>query len=100
MFIIHARHDTLIYMKTLEEISAEIVVVQERNKRVELDKAWETSWTRRISIMILTYIVASIWLLIIKEEGVLLKATVPTLGYLLSTLSIPQVKKIWLRRSK
>lgn len=84
-------------MKTLEEISAEIVTIQERNKRVELDKAWETSWARRISIMFLTYVIASIWLLIIKEGGVLLKATVPTLGYLLSTLSIPQIKKVWFK---
>ena len=29
--------------------------IEERNKRVELDKAWETSWVRRIGIMILTY---------------------------------------------
>ena len=28
--------------------------INERNKRVELDKKWETSWTRRICIMILT----------------------------------------------
>lgn len=73
----------------------EIQNLKERNKRVELDKAWERSWTRRLTIMVLTFIVASIWLLVIKESHVLLKAMVPTLGYLLSTLSIPQIKKIW-----
>lgn len=31
--------------------------IEERNKKVELNKSWETSWTRRICIMILTYIV-------------------------------------------
>ena len=35
----------------------EIKKIQERNKRVELDKAWETSKTRKISIAILTYLV-------------------------------------------
>ena len=28
--------------------------IEERNKRVELDKKWETSLTRKICIMILT----------------------------------------------
>jgi hypothetical protein len=79
------------YMNT----ELEIQNLKERNKRVELDKAWERSWTRRLTIMVLTFIVASIWLLVIKESHVLLKAMVPTLGYLLSTLSIPQIKKIW-----
>lgn len=35
----------------------EINEIKERNKRVETNKAWETSWTRRICIMLLTYIV-------------------------------------------
>ena len=79
----------------MDTLEVEIQNLKERNKRVEMDKAWERSWTRRISIMALTFIVASIWLLVIKENHVLLKAMVPVLGYLLSTLSIPQIKKFW-----
>ena len=30
------------------KIEEEINNIKERNKRVELDKAWETSWTRKI----------------------------------------------------
>ncbi len=41
----------------MKDIEKEIEKIKERNKRVEKDKAWETSWTRRICIMILTYIV-------------------------------------------
>lgn len=81
----------------MEEIEKDILTIQERNARVELDKAWERSWTRRITIMVLTFVIASIWLYIINESYVLLKAIVPTLGYLLSTLSIPQIKKIWIK---
>lgn len=81
-------------------LETEIQNLKERNKKVELDKAWEKSWTRRITIMILTFIVASIWLLVIKESHVLLKAIVPVLGYLLSTLSIPQIKKLWINKIK
>ena len=36
-------------------------MIKERNKRVELDKAWETSWTRKLCICILTYIVVVIY---------------------------------------
>ncbi len=79
----------------MDNLEKEVQNLKERNKRVELDKAWETSWTRRVTIMLMTFIVASVWLLVIKETNVLLKAAVPTLGYLLSTLSVPQIKKIW-----
>ena len=40
----------------LKEIEERINRIEERNKRVELDKSWETSWTRKVCIMILTYI--------------------------------------------
>jgi len=80
-----------------QDLVKEIDQLKERNYRVEMDKAWETSWIRRVTIMTLTFIVASIWLLIIDETNVLLKAMVPAFGYLLSTLSIPQIKKLWMR---
>lgn len=78
-------------------IEQELQNIKERNMRVEQDKAWETSWTRKIFIAIVTYIIASIWLYIIDESGIFLKAVVPTVGYLLSTLSIPILKQIWLK---
>ena len=84
-------------MKTPEEIEKEFIIIKERNNRVEIDKAWETSWTRRITIMIITFIIASLWLFLINETHIFLKAIVPTLGYLLSTLSLPQIKKLWLK---
>jgi hypothetical protein len=82
------------------DIEREIQNLKERNIRVDMDKAWERSWTRRLSIMILTYIVACIWLFVIKETHIFLKAVVPVLGYLLSTLTIPQIKKIWITGKK
>lgn len=69
--------------------------IQERNKRVELDKAWETSWTRRICIMILTYIVVIIYSYVIKEfDNIFLSSLVPVIGFTLSTLSLKLVRKI------
>jgi hypothetical protein len=78
-------------------IEQEIGALRERNARVESDKAWETSMARRVFIATMTYIVATIWLSIIGESGIWLKACVPTGGYLLSTLSLPFVRKRWLK---
>ena len=44
-----------------EEIISEIEKIKERNHKVELDKAWETSWTRRLCICFLTYIVVVLY---------------------------------------
>ena len=31
-----------------KDLEKEIIQIKERNKRVELDKKWETSWTRKL----------------------------------------------------
>ena len=68
------------------DLEKEIKKIQERNKRVELDKSWETSWTRRICIMILTYIVVIIYSYVIKKfDNILLSSLVPVIGFALST---------------
>ena len=41
--------------------------IEERNKRVELDKKWETSWTRKICIMVLTYIIVIIYSYLVRN---------------------------------
>ena len=77
-------------------IEEEIKKIKERNKRVELDKSWETSWTRKICIMILTYIVVIIYSYLIKEfDNILLSSLVPVIGFTLSTLSLKLIRKIW-----
>jgi len=81
-------------------LDQELQAIKERNRRVELDKAWETSWTRGISISVLTYIVALIWLIMIHEPKAELKALVPVAGFVLSTLSLPALKKLWIKKMK
>lgn len=80
----------------MEKIKKEIEAIKKRNRSVEIDKAWEKSWTRRIFIAILTYLIALWWMRTIGESLIFLKACIPTGGYLLSTLSLPFVKNIWL----
>ncbi len=83
------------------DLEKEIKKIQERNKRVELDKAWETSWTRRICIMILTYIVVIIYSYVIRKfDNIFLSSLVPVIGLTLSTLSLKLVRKIWKNKNK
>lgn len=69
--------------------------IKERNKRVEADKAWETSGTRRILIAVMTYVVIVIFLLSIEAPNPWLNALVPTAGFILSTLTLPFFKRLW-----
>ena len=78
------------------ELQKEIEIIKQRNKRVEKDKAWETSWTRRICIMILTYLVVIAYSYVIRKiDSIFLSSLVPVIGFTLSTLSLGLVRKIW-----
>ncbi len=82
-------------------LEEEIKKIKERNKRVELDKSWETSWTRKICIMILTYIVVVLYSLAINTvNNIFLSSLVPVLGFALSTLSLKEVRKVWEKANK
>ena len=82
----------------IEQLEKEIIAVNDRNKRVEADKAWETSWFRIIFIMMLTYIFAVFFLYLIHANNIFLNALVPTMGFFLSTQSLPFIKKWWINR--
>ena len=78
------------------KIEEEINNIKERNKRVELDKKWETSLTRKIFIMVLTYIVVIIYSYLVRNyDNIFLSSLVPVIGFTLSTLSLKVVRKIW-----
>lgn len=78
------------------DIEKEIEQIKQRNKKVELDKKWETSFTRRIYICILTYIVVVIYSYLIRYfDNIFLSSLVPVIGFTLSTLSVKYIRKIW-----
>jgi hypothetical protein len=83
----------------IQNLEKEIEEIKQRNLRVEADKAWEISWTRKLFIAISTYVIAGIWLVVINDVFPWLKAFVPALGYLLSTLSLPFIKKWWIENN-
>lgn len=83
------------------DLEKEIEQIKQRNKKVELDKKWETSFTRRICICILTYIVVVIYSYLIRYfDNIFLSSLVPVIGFTLSTLSVKYIRKIWEKKLK
>lgn len=75
-----------------------IAQIEERNAKVEADKAWETSVLRRICIVIATYITITLFLIVIDTDKPFINAIVPCLGFTLSTISVGWVKDYWVTR--
>jgi hypothetical protein len=70
-----------------------------RNHAKEIDKAWETSWTRKLTIAIITYASALLFLWLIKVPEPYFAALVPVGGFLLSTSTLAPIKHWWVNRS-
>ena len=81
----------------MTEPTDRLAAIEARSRRVEDDKAWETSWLRRGAIAGITYVCVSVVLALMRFVGTLLHALVPVMGYLLSTLSLPYIKSLWLK---
>lgn len=84
-------------MTTIQALETEIEKIKDRNRRVEREKAWEMSWTRKIMVAILTYIVVAVFFFYLGVSNPIKTAVVPTIAFLLSTLSIPFIRKLWLK---
>ena len=80
---------------TLEEAEKRLKIIEDRNKRVEVDKAWETSYMRRFFLILFTYLAIAFYFKFILDVDPWLNAIIPTLGFFLSTLTLPFLKKIW-----
>jgi glucose uptake protein GlcU len=77
-----------------------ISAIEERNKKVEADKAWEISWIRRLSIATLTYTVIVVYLSVINNNAPFINALIPSIGFLLSTLVMGSVRSFWQKNRK
>lgn len=82
-------------MATNEELENRIIQIEERNKKVELDKSWEISFTRKFFVSLFTYLSIAIYMFAIGVANPWLNAIIPTVGFLLSTLTLPLVKEFW-----
>ncbi|MBU0907683.1 MAG: hypothetical protein KKD18_04810 [Nanoarchaeota archaeon] len=80
-------------------LQKEILEIKQRNKRVEADKAWETSFTRKIILALITYILITLFFLVAELPKPFINPIVPTVGLLISTLILPVFKEIWLKNA-
>lgn len=76
----------------------DIQSIHERNARVEADKAWETSKTRRAFIALGTYLIVGAYLNFLGVADAWLHAVVPMMGYVLSTVTLGWAKMIWIQK--
>lgn len=84
-------------MATIQELEQEVNKIKERNKKVEADKNWETSWARKIIISLFTYLVIALFFLFAGILNPFVNAIVPALAFILSTASLPFLKNFWLK---
>jgi len=81
------------------DLEKEIELIKLRNEKVELDKKWETSITRKIVICILTYVIVLLYSYFVNNKGnIFFNSAVPVIGFFLSTQSIELIKNIWSKK--
>jgi len=81
----------------MSNITKRLEAIEQRNKKVELDKAWETSLARKISIAVLTYFTIVLFFFVAQLPKPFINSIVPTIGFVLSTLSLSFFKKLWIK---
>ncbi len=84
-------------MASLQDLEKRIATIEERNERVEKDKAWETSVARKLVVLGLTYLVIGTYLHSTGLADPWLNAIVPALGFFLSTLTLGLLKNLWMK---
>lgn len=86
-------------MDETTSIQRRLDAIEYRNKRVEADKRWETSYTRRALLFAFTYIALGLYMWVIGVSQPWLNAIIPSIGFLLSTLTLPYIKEQWVKKN-
>ncbi len=84
-------------MNPLKSLKDSIKKIIERNRRVEADKAWETSKARKVIVALLTYIVIVIFFYFAGLPKPFINSIVPALAFVVSTLTLPVFKDLWVK---
>jgi hypothetical protein len=82
-------------MDKFEDLEKRIHIIEQRNRSVELNKSWEQSFTRRILIFAFTYLAIALYLKFVVGINPWINAIVPSIGFVLSTLTLPWFKRQW-----
>ena len=62
----------------MNDLESRIIALEERNKKVDLNKKWEGSFIRKLCIAGITYLVVSVYFFLIQASNPFLNAIVPT----------------------
>ena len=65
--------------ETFDNLEQQIILLQQRNKKVELEKEREESTTRKVCIAVLTYGVIVLFFKIVEVPNPWINALVPTI---------------------
>lgn len=84
-------------MNVDKDIIERLEKIEARNERVETDKLWETSFVRRFLLILFTYLAIGFYLDAIEINNPWSNAIVPATGFLLSTLTLPFFKNLWIK---
>lgn len=86
--------------RSIMNIEKKVMDIEERNRKVEADKSWETSYTRRLLLIFFTYVSIGFYLSVINVPNPCLSSIVPAFAFFLSTLTLPFFKNMWFRYKK
>jgi hypothetical protein len=84
-------------MASIEELENRVKNIELRNKIVESNKGWELSYTRRGLLFLFTYLAIGIYLQVVDIPDPWLNAVVPSVAFMLSTLTLPYFRSLWLK---
>lgn len=82
----------------MEPLEQRIQKIEERNRSVENDKAWETSWARKALIVMFTYLAIAAFFHFIDIADPWVNALVPVFAFLISTFTMSLFKTVWVGR--
>ena len=83
-----------------DNLNKRVAAIEQRNKKVELDKAWETSVVRKILIVVMTYIVITLLFIFAGLSKPFLNSIIPAAAFIISTLSLSYFKTKWINCRK
>lgn len=83
-------------MNNEKSLEKRLAAIEERNRRVETDKDWEKSNARRLLLVVFTYLSVGAYLQAVRIPQPWLNAIVPAIAFMLSTLTLPFFKKLWI----
>jgi hypothetical protein len=81
----------------IARLKKEIELIKKRNRKVEADKAWETSKFRAASIVVMTFLIAVVVMYLIDVKDYWSNALIPTIGFYLSVQTLPFLKRWWIK---